>query len=74
LSWIKNVDEYMMGIVPMGGQQAQNIANGGNNETNRLRQSLANTDPSEIDNRLANTQGVAQTLANEREDDEEESL
>ena len=64
----------MMGIVPMGGQQAQNLANGGNNETNRQRQALAQTPPNEIDNRLANTQGVAQTLANEveEEDDEEE--
>jgi len=65
----------MMGVVPMGGQQAQNLANGGNNETNRLRQALATTNPTEIDNRLANTQGVAQTLANEveeEEDDEEE--
>jgi SPP1 family phage portal protein len=77
LSWIKNVDEYMMGIVPIGGQQAQNLANGGNNETNRLRQALATTNPTEIDNRLANTQGVAQTLANEveeEEDDEEEEI
>jgi SPP1 family phage portal protein len=78
LSWIKNVDEYIMGIQPMGGEQMANLANGGNNPTNRLRQSLATTDPSQIDNRLANTQGVAQTLANEVEEesnaDEEENL
>ena len=72
LSWIKNVDEYMSGIKPMGGQQMEMLANGGNNETNRLRQSLATTNPNEIDNRLANTQGVAQTLANEEEDTPEE--
>jgi hypothetical protein len=71
LSWIKNVDEYLAGVKPMGGEQMANLANGGNNETNRLRQSLATTNPSEIDNRLANTRGVAQTLAN-GEDDEEE--
>jgi SPP1 family phage portal protein len=76
LSWIKNVDEYMMGIKPMGGQQMEMLANGGNNETNRQRQMMATTNPSEIDNRLANTQGVAQTLANEQEDtpDEDDSL
>jgi SPP1 family phage portal protein len=70
LSWIKNVDEYLSGVVAMGGEQMANMANGGNNPTNRLRQSLATTDPSEIDNRLANTQGVAQTLANEVEEEE----
>jgi hypothetical protein len=67
-----------MGIQPVGGEQMTNLANGGNNPTNRLRQSLATTDPSQIDNRLANTQGVAQTLANEVEEesnaDEEENL
>jgi hypothetical protein len=57
----------------MAGQQLANMANGGNNETNRLRQSLATTDPSQIDNRLANTQGVAQTLANGGNDEEENS-
>jgi SPP1 family phage portal protein len=71
LSWIKNVDEYLAGVVPMAGQQLANMANGGNNETNRLRQSLATTNPSQIDNRLANTQGVAQTLANGGNDEEE---
>ena len=77
LSWIKNVDEYMMGIKPMGGQQMEMLANGGNNETNRQRQMMATTKPSEIDNRLANTQGVAQTLANDEDDtpdDEDDSL
>jgi SPP1 family phage portal protein len=71
LSWIKNVDEYLAGVVPMGGDQMANMANGGNNPTNRLRQALATTNPSEIDNRLANTQGVAQTLANGGNDEEE---
>jgi SPP1 family phage portal protein len=76
LSWIKNVDEYLAGVKPIGGDQMANMANGGNNPTNRLRQALATTNPSEIDNRLSNTQGVAQTLANEveeEENDEEES-
>jgi hypothetical protein len=48
-----------------------NLSNGGNNATNRQRQALATTNPSEIDNRLANTQGVAQTLANGGNDEEE---
>lgn len=69
LSWIKNVDEYMMGIAPMGGQQAEMLANGGNNETNRQRQMLATTDPSEVDNALNNTRGVAQSLANDNDAD-----
>jgi hypothetical protein len=71
LSWIKNVDEYLAGVMPMGGEQMANLSNGGNNPTNRQRQALATTNPSEIDNRLANTQGVAQTLANGGNDEEE---
>ena len=71
LSWIKNVDEYLAGVAPMGGEQMANLSNGGNNATNRQRQALATTDPSEIDNQLANTQGVAQTLANGGNDEEE---
>jgi SPP1 family phage portal protein len=71
LSWIKNVDEYLAGVLPVSGTQMANMTNGGNNPTNRLRQSLATTNPSEIDNRLANTQGVAQTLANGVNDEEE---
>jgi SPP1 family phage portal protein len=71
LSWIKNVDEYLAGVVTMSGDQMANLTNGGNNETNRLRQSLATTDPSKVDNRLANTQGVAKTLANGGNDEEE---
>jgi SPP1 family phage portal protein len=71
LSWIKNVDEYLAGVVPMGGEQMANLANGGNNATNRQRQMMATTDPSEVDNQLANTQGVAQTLANGGNDEEE---
>jgi hypothetical protein len=55
----------------MGGEQMANLSNGGNNPTNRQRQALATTNPSEIDNRLANTQGVAQTLANGGNDEEE---
>jgi SPP1 family phage portal protein len=71
LSWIKNVDEYLAGVAPMGGEQMTNLSNGGNNATNRQRQALATTNPSEIDNRLSNTQGVAQTLANGGNDEEE---
>jgi len=67
LSWIKNVDEYLDGIKPIGGDQLANMANGGNNETNRLRQMMAANEPSEVDNRLSATQGVAQTLANPEE-------
>jgi SPP1 family phage portal protein len=69
LSWIKNIDEYLEGVAPLGGEQMANLTNGGNNETNRLRQSLATTNPSEIDNRLNNTRGVAQTLANDTDEE-----
>jgi SPP1 family phage portal protein len=65
LSWIKNVDEYLAGITPITGEQMENMVNGGNNETNRQRQMMAQTNPSEVDNRLSNAQGVAQTLAND---------
>jgi SPP1 family phage portal protein len=67
LSWIKNVDEYLDGIKPINGDQLANMSNGGNNETNRLRQMMAGNEPSEIDNRLSSTQGIAQTLANPEE-------
>jgi SPP1 family phage portal protein len=67
LSWIKNVDEYLDGIKPINGDQLANMANGGNNETNRLRQMMATNEQSEVDNRLSATQGVAQTLANPEE-------
>jgi hypothetical protein len=65
LSWITNVDEYLSEVEqPMGNQQEM-IANGGNNETNRQRQMMATTDPSEVDNVLANAQGVANSLTTE---------
>jgi hypothetical protein len=46
------------------GNQQEMIANGGNNATNRQRQMMATSDPNEIDNVLANAQGVAQNLSN----------
>jgi len=64
LSWISNVDEYLSEVEEPMGQQQELIANGGNNETNRQRQMMATSDPSEIDNVLANAQGVAQNLSN----------
>lgn len=62
LSWIKNVDEYLMGV-----KVAPTTPNVGNNATNRERQMLATTDGSKIDNDLANAMGKAQTLPNEEE-------
>jgi SPP1 family phage portal protein len=62
LSWIKNVDEYMMGVKSLTQEEIVAVQNGGNNETNRERQMLATTDATEVDNELANAQGVAQNL------------
>ena len=64
LSWISNVDEYLSEVEQPTGQQQELIANGGNNATNRQRQMMATSDPNEIDNVLANAQGVAQNLSN----------
>ena len=65
LSWIANVDEYLSEVEEPMGDQQEMIANGGNNETNRQRQMMATSDPNEIDNVLANAQGVAQSLTTE---------
>ena len=65
LSWITNVDEYLSEVEEPMGDQQEMIANGGNNETNRQRQMMATSDPNEIDNVLANAQGVAQSLTTE---------
>jgi SPP1 family phage portal protein len=69
LSWIHNVDEYLSEVEQPMGQQEEMIANGGNNETNRQRQLLAGTNPNEVDNVLANAQGVAQNLTTEVEEE-----
>jgi SPP1 family phage portal protein len=71
LSWVKNVEEYVAGITRLNDAQTQMLQNGGNNETNRERQRLAqaNTDPTKIANQLENLRGKGQLLV---EFDEEE--
>jgi hypothetical protein len=51
-----------MGVKSLTQEEIVAVQNGGNNETNRERQMLATTDATEVDNELANAQGVAQNL------------
>ncbi len=62
LSWISNVDEYMNGIKVLDDDQMEMLRNGGNNETNRQRQTEARTDVANIDNDVADLQGQGQNL------------
>ena len=71
LSWIANVEEYLQGVTPLADNQTEMANNGGNNATNRERQMLAQTDPTKIDNVLANAQGVGQTLREPNEEIDE---
>jgi SPP1 family phage portal protein len=63
LSWIANVEEYLQGVEKPEQTQVSN----GNNETNRLRQMMAQSDPSKIDNDMAQAQSVSQQLPPDEE-------
>ena len=67
LSWINNVEEYMMDIEPSPTQQAEMLANGGNNPTNFARQQAVVADQDSQDNQANFTRGQAQDLVNPKE-------